>query len=81
MTSAPVTIYTTHVCPYCVAAKRLLSQRGMAFDEVDLTDNEPLRRTLSAQNGGWRTVPMIFLGSKFIGGYTELVNLDRTGAL
>jgi glutaredoxin 3 len=82
-THAPnaITVYTTRVCSYCNAAKRLLTQRGYPYKEVDLTQDHALRTKLSEENGGYRTVPMIFIGSDFIGGYTELAELDRSGDL
>jgi glutaredoxin 3 len=76
-----ITVYTTPVCPYCVSAKRLLSQKGLPFKEVDLERDPELRQKLSAENGGYRTVPMIFIGTEFIGGYSELAALDKSGGL
>ena len=76
-----ITVYTTVVCTYCNAAKRLLTQRGYDYKEVDLTNKPDLRQQLSAANSGSRTVPMIFIGKEFIGGYTELAALDKNGTL
>lgn len=76
-----IIVYTTPVCSFCQAAKRLLSQRGLPFKEVDLGRDPELRMRLSAENGGYRTVPMIFIGKEFIGGFTELAELDRAGTL
>lgn len=76
-----ITVYTTPVCTYCGAAKRLLTQRGHAYKEVDLGQQPELRQRLSQENGGYRTVPMIFIGKRFIGGYSELTDLDRSGEL
>ncbi len=76
-----ITIYTTTTCPYCVSAKRLLTQYGFAFKEVDLTTNPELRQKLSAENNGYRTVPMIFIGKDFVGGFSELSALDKAGKL
>jgi len=76
-----ITVYTTTTCPYCVSAKRLLSQYGLLYKEVDLTMNPELRQRLSAENSGYRTVPMIFIGKDFIGGFTELAALDKAGKL
>lgn len=76
-----ITLYTTPFCGYCQAAKRLLGQKGLAYKEVDLEQDPELRVRLSAENGGYRTVPMIFIGNEFIGGFNELSNLERTGAL
>lgn len=67
-----VIVYTTDVCPYCQQAKRLLTERQIPFKEVSLVGNDELRTKLSEENGGWRTVPMIFADGKFIGGYDDL---------
>jgi glutaredoxin 3 len=76
-----VKIYTTEVCPYCVQAKRLLTQLKVPYEEISLEDKPELRRKLSKENNGYRTVPMIFIDGKFIGGYTELAALHKQGKL
>jgi len=76
-----VKIYTTEVCPYCVQAKRLLTQLKVHYEEISLEDKPDLRRKLSEENNGYRTVPMIFIDGKFIGGYTELAALHKQGKL
>lgn len=75
-----ITIYRTRTCPYCVAAARLLEKRGMAFQEVYL-DAKPEERAALQARTGWSTVPMIFVGERFVGGYTDLAALDRSGEL
>lgn len=74
---AGVTIYTKRLCVYCVAARRLLSSLGLPYEEISLNGKTELRRELSAANGGWPTVPMIFVGETFIGGYDDLRRLHR----
>ncbi len=73
------TIYTTPICPYCNAAKALLNQKGIAFREIDVSDDAEfaalIRRT------GWKTVPQIFIGEKMIGGFQELAKLASVGKL
>lgn len=76
-----ITVYTTPYCGYCSMAKRLLGQRQLAFKEVDLAQDPDLREKLMRENNGYRTVPMIFIGAEFIGGYSELAALDRGGGL
>jgi glutaredoxin 3 len=76
-----ITLYTTPSCGYCVSARRLLRERGLAFTDIDVSTNPALRRQVSAANGNYRTVPMIFVGETFVGGYTELAALDRRGEL
>ncbi len=78
--SLTITLYTTSACPYCTRAERLLQDRGIAFEKVDLGSNPELRSSL-AEKTGMRTVPMIFIGDECIGGYTELAALDESGEL
>jgi glutaredoxin 3 len=77
---ADVTVYVTRTCPYCVAAKRLLTKRGASFVEVDVTGDDEKRAWL-VQATGLRTVPQIFLGDEPLGGYDELAALDQRGIL
>ena len=76
-----VKIYTTSVCPYCVAAKRLLQDQGIGFEEIRLDFDPGTRRRLSEQLNGWRTVPMVFVRDDFVGGFTELRELASQGGL
>jgi glutaredoxin 3 len=78
---APVTIYTTMFCPYCVAAKRLLKTKGAAFTEIDVTLKPELREEMTARSGGRRTVPQIFIGPRHIGGSDDLHALEAKGEL
>lgn len=78
--SVEIRVYTTTSCGYCRAAKALLESRGAAFQEIDCSDDDELRRWLVEQTGK-RTVPQIFLAGVAIGGYDELVALDRSGEL
>jgi glutaredoxin 3 len=76
-----VTIYTTPTCPYCMKAKRLLSAKGVAFEEIDVTAAPGLRDEMAARAGGRRTVPQIFIGGAGLGGCDDLYALDRKGEL
>ncbi len=76
-----ITIYTKRWCGYCWAARRLFSKLGLLFEEIPLDGRPELRREVSSAAGGWPTVPMIFLGDEFIGGYTEAAKLHRQGGL
>ena len=74
-------MYTTQVCPYCVRAKALLKQRGVAaIDEVRV-DMDPAARSRMVELTGRRTVPQIFIGDTHVGGCDDLIALDRRGAL
>jgi glutaredoxin 3 len=75
-----VKIYTTRICPYCTAAKRLLSARGIPYREEDVTGNDAKRAWL-VETTGRRTVPQIFIGGEAIGGYDDLAALDQSGRL
>jgi glutaredoxin 3 len=75
-----VTVYTTRVCPYCIAAKRLLGARGVAYQEVDVS-NDDAKRAWLVEATGRRTVPQIFIAGESIGGYDELAALDKSGEL
>lgn len=77
---AEVVIYTTQVCPYCVRAKQLLSRKGVAYREVDVS-NDVEQRTQLVQRTRQRTVPQIFIGEQHIGGCDELYALERAGKL
>jgi glutaredoxin 3 len=70
-----VTIYSSTVCPYCHAAKRLMDSLGVAYDEVVLDDTPELRQRLSDENGCFRTVPMIFAGDELLGGFQDVMAL------
>jgi glutaredoxin 3 len=80
MTTSSVTMYSTPICGYCGAAKRLLQSEGISYEEIDLSRDQDLRFKLVEQTG-WRTVPMIFIGEDFVGGYQELNALRKEGGL
>ncbi len=74
-------MYTTQVCPYCVRAKALLKQRGVAqIDEIRV-DLDPAQREHMMTITGRRTVPQIFIGETYVGGCDELIALDQKGEL
>jgi glutaredoxin 3 len=75
-----VEIYTTPWCPYCHAAKSLLSEKGVAFTEVDASD-DTVRSAMINRANGRRTVPQIFIGETHVGGYDDMAALDRRGEL
>ena len=77
----PITIYTTMFCPYCDLAKRLLTKKGAAFTEIDVTMNPAKREEMVRLAGGRRTVPQIFIGARHIGGSDDLYALDAKGEL
>ena len=78
---ADVKVYTGAHCGYCNAAKKLLQTAGIPFEEIGLDDKPELRQKLSDENGNYRTIPMIFVDGKFIGGFTDLQALQKQGRL
>ena len=78
--AAEVKVYTTRICPYCVRAKALLARRGIAYEEIDVS-NDTATRDWLVKATGRKTVPQIFIGGEPIGGSDELAALDRAGEL
>ena len=76
-----VEIYTTPWCPYCLAAKRLLATKGVAYEETDVSGDSDKRQEMMARAQGRYTVPQIFIDGTPIGGCDELHALDRAGKL
>jgi glutaredoxin 3 len=75
-----VVIYSTRFCPYCIAAKRLLQQKGVTYEDIAV-DGKPERRHEMIAKSGRQTVPQIWLGELHIGGFDDLNFLDRSGKL
>ena len=75
-----VKIYTTTYCGYCDSAKRFFEQKNIAYEAIDITSNDDLRQKLSIKHN-WRTVPMIFIGDEFVGGFQDLIKLESKGDL
>jgi glutaredoxin 3 len=78
---APVTIYTKSWCPYCHAAKDLLTKKGAAFTEIEISGKSALQAEMMARAGGNSTVPQIFIGGQHVGGCDDLYDLDHDGKL
>jgi glutaredoxin 3 len=77
----PVEIYTTRSCPYCHAAKRLLTRKGVAFTEIDVSRDPALRRQMTERARGGYTVPQVFIGGTPVGGSDDIHALDHAGRL
>ena len=78
---APITMYSTEVCPFCVRAERLLRAKGVSEIAKVRVDLEPALRLEMLRKTGRRTVPQIYIGEVHVGGYDDLVALDRAGQL
>jgi glutaredoxin 3 len=79
--ASKVVIYTTQYCSYCVQAKRLLQQKGVVFEEIDVSNKPELRRRMVEKAGGRMTVPQIFVDDAWIGDCDGIYALDRAGKL
>lgn len=77
---AKVSIYTTRICGYCMAAKRLLQKKGVAYEEVGADGRADLRNWL-VDTTGRHTVPQIFVNGRPIGGYDDMAALEKRGEL
>lgn len=76
-----ITIYTKGWCPYCSTAKKLLTEKGAAFTEIDIEKKPEARAEMIQKAKGRSTVPQIFIGEKHVGGCDDLYDLDDRGQL
>jgi len=74
-------MYCTTVCPYCVRAEMLLKQRGVTDIQKIFIDRDPSQRSLMMERTGRRTVPQIYIDERHVGGFDDLVALDRADGL
>ena len=78
---APVELYTTPFCPYCMSAKELLRRKGVEFNEINVAGAPDRRAEMVGRANGGTTVPQIFIGPIHVGGCDELYELDGAGKL
>ena len=76
-----IDIYTSPLCGYCHAAKRLLTAKGVAFNEINVLGDAAARAEMIARASGNQTVPQIFIGETHVGGSDDLFELDMDGEL
>ena len=76
-----VEIYTSPLCGFCHAAKRLLSHKGVAFSEIDVMREPGRKSEMMTRAGGRHTVPQIFIGDTHVGGCDDLYALEQAGKL
>ncbi|MFP4275094.1 MAG: glutaredoxin 3 [Paracoccaceae bacterium] len=76
-----VEIYTSPLCGFCIAAKRLLAKKGVSFTEIDIWAEPERKPEMIQRANGGRTVPQIFIGDTHVGGCDELHALERAGKL
>lgn len=79
--TAKIEIYTSALCGFCTAAKRLLKSKDVIFTEIDVTMDRNLRAAMSERAGGKTSVPQIFINGQGIGGCDDLYNLEHHGKL
>ncbi|APX89854.1 glutaredoxin 3 [Brevirhabdus pacifica] len=77
----PVEIYTSPLCGFCHAAKRLLKGKGVSFTEYDISRDPAKRKEMMQRANGRHTVPQIFIGDTHVGGSDELHAMERSGKL
>jgi len=77
----PVEIYTTPICGFCTAAKRLLDKKGVEYTEYNVMMNSEKRAEMNQRSNGGRTVPQIFIDGKPIGGCDDLFDLEHADVL
>lgn len=77
---AKVVVYSSAHCPYCTMAKQLLERKGVKYSEIRV-DLDPAKREEMMKKSKQRTVPQIFINDKSVGGYTDLVAIDRSQQL
>jgi glutaredoxin 3 len=78
---APVEIYTTPYCPFCIDAKDLLKKKNVIFTEIDVSADRGLRMKMIERANGRTTVPQIFIGAIHVGGCDDLYELEGAGKL
>ena len=78
---ARVEIYTKFGCPYCGRAMRLLAEKGVDYEEIDIGMNGARRQEMLGRANGRYTVPQIFIGGRHVGGSDDLAALEREGRL
>ncbi len=77
---ADIRMYSTHVCPYCMMAERLLNKKGVQVQKIYI-DTNPQKLKEMIKITGRRTVPQIFIGNQHVGGFDDITELDLDGKL
>lgn len=76
-----IEMYTKQFCPFCSRAKKLLGEKGVAFEEIDITMGGPQRKEMLERAPGHTTVPSIFIDGRHVGGSDDLAALNASGEL
>ena len=78
---AEIEIYTSPWCPFCIAAKRLLDNKGLAYNEIEVTMKSGARREIIERAGGNHKVPQIFVDGQYLGDCDDIMGLEAEGEL
>ena len=76
-----ISIYTSSLCNYCVAAKKILAELNLNYNEINIDGNEKLRNKMIKLTNGRKTVPQIFFDDKLIGGFDDLSAIHKKGLI
>lgn len=78
---ARVELYTKSTCPYCSRARRLLDDKGVGYEEYEISQDSAKRSEMIQRSNGRTTVPQIFIDGRHVGGSDDLAELERQGQL
>ena len=73
-----ITIYTSDNCAFCQAAKEIFKEKKLQFKEINISKDDKLKKEMIKKSNGMISVPQIFVNSKHIGGYEDLINLESS---
>ena len=76
--SYKIIIYTSDNCSFCRSAKAIFKEKKLKFKEINISKNDKLKNEMIKKSNGMMTVPQIFVNSKHIGGYEDLINLESS---
>jgi glutaredoxin 3 len=76
-----VRIYVKQGCPYSAGALRLLDEKGIRYEVIDVTDDPSRRAEMESRSAGQKTTPQVFFGDRHVGGFSELQELDRRSGI
>jgi len=76
-----IDIYTTPYCPFCIRAKKLLKDKNINFNEIDLSENPEKFEEMINKSNGAKTVPQIFVNDAHIGDCDQIHELENKGEL
>lgn len=75
-----IVLYTSSLCGFCSAAKRLLDKKGWTYETISVDGNAAVKAEMMERSGR-RTVPQIYFGDTHVGGFDDLAELEADGEL